>query len=726
MDLKRILAFVLTVLITLTVIGVSSPDIVRGIKLGLDLQGGFEILYKAEPLEAGAKVTQESLRETAKSLQQRADAYGVSEPEVTPEGSDRIRARIAGVSNQEEVRSIMKKPAELTFRGPDGTKEMIGSDFKQGAAQVGFNQYNQPEIQIEVNDSEKLRKVSEKLLHQPLAIYLDEQLLSAPVVQAVLPDGKATISGSYTFEEARNLANVINLGALPLKLTEVYTQSVGASLGQQSLQQTAKAGLIGSIFILLLMLFLYRLPGLIACITLITYTWMLLLVFDMMNATLTLPGIAAFVLGIGMAVDANIITYERVKEEIRSGKSLLSSLKVGYKNSLRTIMDANITTILAGVVLYYIGTGAIQGFALTLILSIAISMLTNVLFSRLLLFLLIRANFANKPAYYGVKQAEISEISDKNKTVIYSYAKVANFDFVKHRKRFFAFSSVVTILGIVTLLVFNMNYGVDFKAGTSLDISLAGKTIERDKAEQMITNSGFTPSSVTIGGDNQDRVSARFDTVLDEEKGEAAQIVAAFTKEYGDQVSFEENTVDPGIALELKNLAVMAVLISCLGIVIYVSVRFEWRFALASVIALLHCAFLVISIFSIFRLEVNLPFLAAILTIIGYSINDTIVIFDRIRENLRFAKIKTFEDLANLVNDCLRQTFSRTINTGISVIVASICLFIFGNESIKLFSLAMTLGLFSGLYTSLFIASQVWLVLKKNTLNARKLETAKE
>jgi SecD/SecF fusion protein len=393
----RIAGFFLSVILALAIVGLTTPTITNGIKLGLDLKGGFEILYEAQPVVEGGTVTQESLRETAKSLEKRANAFGVAEPEVTTEGENRIRVRIAGVSDEQTVREMMRKPAELTFRGPDGTEELIGSDFVEGAADVAFDEMNQPMILVEVKEKEKLRAVSEKLFGQPLAIYLDETKLSEPIVRAILSDGKATISGDYTLEEANELADVINLGALPLKLSEKYTQSVGASLGQQSLEQTLQAGFIASVLILLFMLVIYRLPGLIACITLIVYNWGLLLLFYWMQATLTLPGIAAFVLGIGMAVDANIITAERIREELRSGKTLLSSMKAGSKNSFRTILDANVTTIVAASVLYFVGTGAIQGFALTLILSNVLSMATNVYFSRFLLHLFIRTGLLAKP-----------------------------------------------------------------------------------------------------------------------------------------------------------------------------------------------------------------------------------------------------------------------------------------------------------------------------------------
>ncbi|MEI7025280.1 protein translocase subunit SecF [Paenibacillus sp. y28] len=286
------------------------------------------------------------------------------------------------------------------------------------------------------------------------------------------------------------------------------------------------------------------------------------------------------------------------------------------------------------------------------------------------------------------------------------------FDVVKYRKYAFSFSIAITILGILFLMIFGLNYGVDFKAGTSLDIT-AAQSIDKAKAEQIFHDAGYE-ATVTLGGDNNTRATTRLDRVLNTD--EINTIINQFKQAYGDNIVHEENTVDPGIARELGLKAIYAVALSSIGIIIYVSIRFEWRFAISAVIALLHDAFIVISLFSILRLEVNLTFIAAILTIIGYSLNDTIVTFDRIRENMRFSKTKTFEDLSKLVNDSIWQTMTRSINTVFTVFIATILLLIMGSESIKLFSLAMTFGLISGVYSSTFIAAQLWLLLKRNSL----------
>jgi preprotein translocase subunit SecF len=297
------------------------------------------------------------------------------------------------------------------------------------------------------------------------------------------------------------------------------------------------------------------------------------------------------------------------------------------------------------------------------------------------------------------------------------------FDIIKNRRKYFAVSIIITILGILSLAIFGLNTGVDFKAGTTLDITVPGKTLDKTQVVKIVQDSlTFAPSTTTIA---QDRASARFDKVLS--MVEVNKVMDAMDKAYGVKVAHEENTVDTQLATELAQHAITAVLIASLGIIIYVSIRFEWRFAIAAIVALLHDAFIVVSVFSIFHLEVNLPFVAAVLTIIGFSINDTIVIFDRVRENLRFAKIKSFDDLSELVNRSTWQTMTRSINTMLTVLIGAVSLFIFGSEAIRIFSLAMIIGLACGAYSSIFIASPLWLIMKNKSVNsARKLLAAKE
>ncbi|NMM51771.1 protein translocase subunit SecD [Paenibacillus aquistagni] len=418
--MKRIVAFVLIVVVSLGVMAFTSPSIVNNIRLGLDLKGGFEILYEASPLEEGGKVTSDALTQTAKSLEKRINAQGTSEPEITTEGTNRIRVKIADVQDEESVRQKLKEPAVLTFRSSDGCKdatdyckvELKGTDFKEGGASVVFDDLRQPVVAIKLKDADKFAEITKRLASKPeeenkLAIYMDERLISAPEVRYEISGGEATITGKYTNAEANELKDTINLGSLPLKLTEKYSQSVAATLGKLSLDQTIKAGIIGTIFILLFMLIVYRMPGIVAAFSLIVFTWVLLLVFWASNITLTLPGIAAFILGLGMAVDANIITYERIKDELKSGKSVMSALKAGSKNSFRTIVDANVTTVIAALVMYFLGESQVKGFALILMMTVVVTIITNVFLSRWLLHLLIKSNVLNKPGYYGVKERDI-------------------------------------------------------------------------------------------------------------------------------------------------------------------------------------------------------------------------------------------------------------------------------------------------------------------------------
>jgi preprotein translocase subunit SecD len=407
---SKILVLILVVTASFATIAVTTGDILKDIRLGLDLKGGFEILYQAVPIEKGGEVTQDLLKQTAFNLEKRINKYGVAEPDVAVEGTDRIRVTVAGVANQAELREVLKTPATLTIRDESGKVLLNGRDFVENAASIGYDESNRPIVVIKMKDAKKFAAITEKYLGQPLAIYLDEELVTAPIVQAVISSGEATITGQDSLEEAQKLKETINLGALPLNLVEKSSNSVGATLGLLSLEQSVKAGLIGSALVLIFMIIFYRVPGLIANVTLIIYVYLVLLVFTWMNVTLTLPGIAAIVLGIGMAVDANIITYERIREEIRSGKSLLSALKAGSRRSLATILDANITTIIAAGVLFYFGTGAIKGFAITLIMSILVSILTNVFLSRFLLNLVVRSNTVKKPWYFGVREDQISEL----------------------------------------------------------------------------------------------------------------------------------------------------------------------------------------------------------------------------------------------------------------------------------------------------------------------------
>lgn len=410
-NVKQLVALALIVVLLTALIVLTIVPVAKNITLGLDLQGGFEVLYRAEA-QNGEVITHKALTETAAALERRIDVLGVSETTITIEGEDRIRVQLAGVTDQADAREVLGKPAKLTFRNAAGDILLDGTELVVGGAGLDFDNLGNQVVVLKLKDADKFRDITKKYLHQVMAIYLDEDLITAPVIESVITSGNAIITGKSTVEEAQRLADLLNAGALPLELTEMQAQSVGATLGMKALELTIIAGIIGSIIVLLYMIAYYRVPGLIASFSLVVYLYIVLLIFWQLNVTLTLSGIAALVLGVGMAVDANILTYERVREELKTGKSLLSSVRAGSRRSLVTIVDANITTILAAVVLFIFSasSGSVRGFAITLIISILVSMLTAVYGSRFLLNLLVKSNAVTNPRAYGVKEEDISAL----------------------------------------------------------------------------------------------------------------------------------------------------------------------------------------------------------------------------------------------------------------------------------------------------------------------------
>lgn len=400
-------------------------DVVKDIKLGLDLQGGFEVLYEVSTLDNKQKVTPEVLNSTVESLRNRIDVIGVSEPNIQIEGENRVRVQLAGVKNQDEARKMLSTSARLSFRDLEGNLLLDGADLKEGGAKLSYSEMGEPWVSISLKDADKFADATEKTLGSQMVIWMDyeegdsfeaevvkenSKVISAPSVSQVLRTKDVQIQGTFSAEEAKTLANLLNSGSLPVDLKEVYSNSMSAKFGEEALQMTMFASIISVIFIFVFMVGLYRLPGLIAYFTLVVYVYLILLMFGWMGAVLTLPGIAAFVLGMGMALDMNIITYERIKEELRKGRSLQAGFKAGNEHSLSSIIDANLTTLLASGVMFFYGTSSVKGFAIMLILSIFASFVTSLFLSRYMLKLLIKTNLLkNKPKLFGVKESEINE-----------------------------------------------------------------------------------------------------------------------------------------------------------------------------------------------------------------------------------------------------------------------------------------------------------------------------
>ena len=742
----RIVAFLLLIVVFGLTIGATANPIVKDVKLGLDLQGGFEVLYQVKPLkEGGPKITEEMVKDTANALTSRIDVLGVSEPSIQIESGNRIRVQLAGVEDQESARELLSTQANLTFRDADDNLLLDGNDLKEGKAKANFGENGNPVVTLEMKSPTKFGEVttliSQKAPENVMVIWLDfvegedsfkaevmkekPKFVSAPYVKNPINSSDVEISGSFSLEETKSLAGILNAGALPVHLEEVYSTSVGAQFGEQALNKTIFAGIIGISLIFIFMLVYYRLPGFVAVITLSIYIFIILLVFTLINGVLTLPGIAALMLGVGMAVDANILMYERIREELRVGKSVKTSFMAGAKSSFTAILDANITTLLAAVVLFSFGTSSVKGFATILIISILASFLTAVWGSRILLGLLVNSGvFDGKTALFGVSKSRVHSAEEQIGTLDLT-TKFDRFDFVGARKKFYVISAVLLISGVTVLGIFKLNLGIDFSQGTRVEV-LADQPVTKAELSTYLDKIGHPTDDIVISGDTKNIGVIRYKEDFSQE--EVNKFKADLATEYGSDPNI--STVSPTVGKELAKNAIYALLIAALGIIIYVAFRFEWRMGVASIIGLFHDAFFMVAIFSILRLEVDITFIAAVLTIVGYSINDTIVTFDRIRENINHrGRIDNEAELADIVNKSLRQTLGRSVNTVLTVVFVVVALMLFGAESIQTFSIALLIGLFAGTYSSIFISAQIWFDLKKREMKKKgaiKVEDTKK
>ncbi|MCM3651649.1 protein translocase subunit SecDF [Metabacillus litoralis] len=740
---NRIVAFLIFLIVFTSLMVTTSKDILSNIKLGLDLQGGFEILYEVKPAKEGQVIDEKALAATAEALDRRINVLGVSEPNIQIEGENRIRVQLAGVEDQNEAREILSTEANLSFRDFNDRIMMDGADLAEGGAEQTFDENGKPSVSIKLKSAEKFKEVTQEIVNltpnNVLVIWLDYEegkdsfiaesakadpkYISSPFVSQVFNQNTVSIVGEFSLEEAKNLADILNAGALPVKLDEIYSTSVGASFGEQAMDKTVFAGIIGVLAVFLFMIFYYRFPGFIATITLTVYSYLTILIFDWMNVVLTLPGIAALILGVGMAVDANIITYERIREEIKVGKSIQAAFKAGNQSSFSAVTDANLTTLLASAVLFFYGTSSVKGFATSLIIGILGSFLTNVYLSRWLLGLWVNSKIFNKkPSWFGVKKKEIHPISESFDTLDLP-TKFDRFDFVKHRRKFFAFSGVILLLGIVCLFVFRLNLGIDFTSGTRVEL-LADHALSTETVATELEKLELPTDDIVISGENSNIAVARYKGILS--KAEIATLKSHFSKELGSEPNV--SSVTPTVGKELAKNALNALLISVIGLIIFVTIRFELRMAVSAVIALLYATFIIIPFFSVTGLEVDITFIAALLTVVGYSINDTIVTFDRMRENMQRRRyLKTYEDIVEVVNTSLRQTLGRSVNTVMMVAITVLSILIWGSEAIRPFSIALLIGLIVGTYSSIFIAAQLWVEWKHKELKKKGvIKTFKE
>lgn len=704
-DTKKGILFILLTLIVIAAVGyVAYAGIGEGkngsasdINLGLDLAGGVSITYQT----VKENPTQEEMSDTIYKLQKRVENYS-TEASVYQEGDNRVNVDIPGVTDADAILEALGKAGSIEFLDPDGNIVIDGSDIEGADPETVRDDTGKTSHQVKLTlnaaGAKKFADATSELVGEPIAIRYDGEIIQSPTVQTAITDGVAVITGQEDFKAAKDLASVIRIGALPLELSELRSTVVGAKLGSEAIDTSLLAGLIGFVLVVLFMIIIYRVPGVAASLALCFYVAIMVVVLAVFNVTLTLPGIAGILLSIGMAVDANVIIFTRIKEELGAGRTVRSAIKQGFDKALSAIVDGNVTTLIAAAVLWFKGSGTVKGFAQTLAIGIILSMITALLVTKFILNAFYNAGL-DKVGMYGVKKdAKISQ-------------------YVKKRPIFFTISGLMIVATAVMLYVNNssigniLNYGLDFVGGTSMNV-----TFNQDITDEFKTNVeksigdiiNETPEISQVEGENALLIKT---TELD--KDTRFEVQDMLVSQYqADESSIEIQNISGSVSDEMKSDAIWSVVIASICMLIYIWIRFkDLIFGASAVIALLHDACLVLLVYAAARISVGNTFIACMLTIVGYSINATIVIFDRIRENK--GAMRKGEKLAECVDKSISQTFSRSINTSLTTLFMVVVLAILGVDSIKQFAIPMMAGIICGAYSSICITGTLWFSLKQ-------------
>ena len=745
---KGIISLILTVVLiallgftTVVGFGKGQTGAAKNIKLGLDLEGGVSITYQVK----GDTPSKEDMSDTIYKLQKRVEQYS-TEATVYQEGDNRISIEIPGVTDANEILSELGQPGSLYFikekdsdgnpnygldssgnyvlaksmdeLKEDGSVVLTGTDIKSaksGSYQDSTTGANKNVVQLSMTKegTEKFAEATKaaKEAKETIAIYYDGELISVPSVNAEITDGQAIIEGNMSYEEAEQLASTIRIGGLSVELEEIRSNVVGAQLGEEAISTSLMAGAVGLAIVFVFMCVVYLLPGLASSLALVIYTGLILVLLNAFDITLTLPGIAGIILGIGMAVDANVIIFARVKEELTAGKSVKSALNAGFHKAMSAILDGNITTLIAAAVLWLKGSGTVKGFAQTLALGIVVSMFTALVITRMIVYAFYAVGIRNTKLYGRIKEER------------------EPIDFLGKRKIFFAVSVAVILIGFVFMGVNAgtgkgaLNYSLEFKGGTSTNVTFDKAYTLKEIDETMIPDLEKVTDDPNIQVQtvaNSNQVIFKTQT-LDLEKREA------FAKYMADEFGVEEKditteNISSTVSSEMRVDAIIAVAIATVFMLLYIWLRFkDIRFATSAVVALIHDVLVVLAFYVIARISVGNTFIACMLTIVGYSINATIVIFDRIREEMKTKK--RGEELEVLVNRCITRTLTRSIYTSLTTFVMVAVLFIIGVSSIKEFALPLMVGIICGAYSSVCITGALWYVMK--TKIGKKAEPAK-
>lgn len=690
----------------------------QSLKYGLDIDGGVYVVMQADTKGISKSKLKETMEQTKEVLEKRVNAMGISEATVSIEGNDRFRIEMPGVKNARTAINRIGKTAQLKFTLADGTAYLTGSDVKTASAVADDeNGGYKIELQFTSEGRKKFAKVTElassgkvtptvtadgsTVSANSVVIWLDNDILTYPTASSKIDSKNCEITragGGLPESEAKQTAALIRGGSLPLSLKEVESSVQTASIGANALDKSIVAGGIGLLLVFALMIISFNLLGVFADIALTLYVLMVLWIMAAMDAVLTLPGIAGIILGIGMAVDANVIIFSRIREEIGLGRSVRMAVDIGFKHALVTVLDSQITTLIATVVLYELGSTTVKGFALTLMISIIISIFTAVFVTQVFVSLLAGMRNPNM-AFFGCKP------DGTPKTLI-----KRDFHFIEKRKIFYTISAAIIVFGLINLGIRGFNYGIDFTGGTMIQMDM-GKKVSVQKVEDTVSKYNLKDLSVVYSGSGQKEVILRTTDALNANRREDVQktLEKAFDRTERDVISSQE--FGPTVGIQLRSNAIKAILIAALGMLVYIIFRFKsWKYGVAAVAGLGHDVLVLIGVYAVFGITVNNPFIAAVLTIVGYSINDTIVIFDRVREN---CKVMRGVSLIEILDHSISQTMNRSILTSLTTVIAIVPLLVMVSSSLAAFVLPLMVGVICGTYSSIALCSPLYYELNK-------------
>ncbi len=695
------------------------------IKYGLDINGGVYAVLEAQTDDLGLsdEELKELMEQTREVINNRVNQLGVSEATVAVEGKNRIRVELPGYDDPNKAIESIGTTAKLLFVLCDGSVALDGSYVKDAQVATDGAAYK---ILLELDPSgaalfeEATRKAynktltpydSEAIAADEIAIVLDDVIITHPRVLGVIPGGNCEITGGFSLADATTKAALIRGGALPVDLVEVQSSVQSATIGANALDKSIIAGGIGLLLVFIVMIIFFGLLGVVADIALILYVVLFVWGMAAFNIVLTLPGIAALILSIGMAVDANVIIFDRIKEEIGAGKSIRVAVDAGFKNAVATVLDAQITTLIAAVVLFEIGTTVVKGFAVTLMIGIVLSIFTAVIITQLFISLMASSKKLSNVKLFGCKA------DGTPKAILHR-----QLNFIGKRKIFYIISSVIIVAGLVITLCGGLNYGIDFTGGTTIQIEMH-EQVDIKEVEKALDSYKLDPTIIYTGEGN---TQIQIKTIHALENEERVEIVDTLSKTFkctqDDVLASEE--FGPTVGKELKANAVKSIALASLGMLIYVIIRFkEWKFGLAAVIGVLHDALMVIAFYAIFGYTVNNPFIAAILTLVGYSINDTIVIFDRCREVKR---LNPRRDSFTNLNAAINETLNRTTVTSLTTLVVMIPLLVMVSSSISEFIVPLMVGVIVGCYSSICICTPLYYDFNKKKEQSKYLADAKK